>query len=194
MSGSNLENEIKLAFPSPETAVHRLLTAGAREHQARAFEDNAVFDLADRSLAKSGRLLRLRAFDGTSWLTFKAPVPGEHRHKVRVEHELAVLDPDAMRSILSGLGFAIVYRYQKYRATYTLFGVEAAIDETAIGTFVELEGAPDDVDRAAAAIGARPSDFIRATYRELQEKDAAARGIAAGDLLLPPPARPESAR
>jgi adenylate cyclase class 2 len=90
------------------------------------------------------------------------------------------------------LGFEVVYRYQKYRTTYRLDAVFAAVDETPLGTFVELEGAPDDVDRAAAAIGAKPSDFIRATYRELQEEDAAARGVAVGDMLLSPPGRPES--
>jgi adenylate cyclase class 2 len=85
-----------------------------------------------------------------------------------------------------------VYRYQKYRATYRIDAVEAAVDETPLGTFVELEGAPDDVDKAAEALGATPSDFIRATYRELQEKDAAARGVVAGDMLLPAPGRTES--
>jgi len=193
MAKSNRENEIKLAFPSPETAVRRLLTAGAHEVHARAFEDNVLFDLADRPLTKSGRLLRLRDFDGASVLTFKAPVAGEHRHKVKIEHETAIADPKALRSILLGLGFEVVYRYQKYRATYRLEAVLAAVDETPLGTFVELEGAPDDVDRAAAAIGAKSSDFIRETYRELQEADAAARGVVAGDMLLPPADRPESA-
>jgi len=185
MVSSDRENEIKLAFPSPESAVARLVAAGAQAAQGRAFEDNVLFDLPDRPLTRSGRLLRLREYGGRSVLTFKAPVPGEHRHKVRLEHELAIPDPVAMRAILLGLGFAAVYRYQKYRATYSLLGVEAAVDETAIGTFVELEGAPEDVDRAAAVLGAVPSDFIRASYRDLQEKDAAARGTVAGDLLLP---------
>lgn len=193
MGPSNRENEIKLAFPSPETAVRRLLAAGAEEVHPRSFEDNVLFDLPDRALKASDRLLRLREYRGRSVLTFKAPVAGEHRHKVRVEHELTVSDSETMRSILSGLGFAIVYRYQKYRAIYTLLGVEAAVDETPIGTFVELEGAPDDVDAAAAALGVAPSEFIRASYRDLQERDAAARGVPAGDMLLPPPTRPESA-
>ena len=186
MVKSNRENEIKLAFPSPATAVRRLLDAGAREVHARALEDNVLFDLARCPLTKSGRLLRLREYDGASVLTFKAPVLGEHRHKVRIEHETAVADPEALRSILLALGFEAVYRYQKYRATYTLDAVAAALDETPIGTFVELEGAPDNVDRAAAALGARSPDFIRATYRELQEEDAAARGVVAGDMLLIP--------
>jgi len=194
MAKSNRENEIKLAFPSPETAVLRLRTAGAREVKARAFEDNVLFDFTDRRLTKSGRVLRLRGVDGASLLTFKAPVAGEHRHKVKIEHETSIADPAALRSILLGLGFEAVYRYQKYRATYQLEGVEATVDETPLGTFVELEGAPDDVDRAAAALGAAPSDFIRATYRELQEQDATARGIVAGDLLLDPPDRTDSAR
>ena len=184
MVKSNRENEIKLAFPSPDIAVRRLLEAGAREVHARALEDNVLFDLRDGPLAKSDRLLRLRSFDGAVVLTFKGPVPGEHRHKVRVEHEIAVDDADQLRSILAGLGFEPGYRYQKYRTIYALEGVEAALDETPIGTFVELEGAEEDVDRAAAALGARPSEFIRATYRELQEKDAAARGVVAGDMLL----------
>jgi len=184
MVKSNRENEIKLAFPSPEQAVRRLTKAGAREIHPRAFEDNVLFDLPGHPLEQSERLLRLRSF-GARWvLTFKGPVAGEHRHKVKVEHETTVADADALRSILDGLGFAPVYRYQKYRTTFSLGGVEASLDETALGTFVELEGAPDDVDRAALALGARPSDFIRSTYRELQEQDAAARGVVAGDLLL----------
>lgn len=193
MVKSNRENEIKLAFPSAETAVRRLLDAGAREIHARAFEDNAVFDLVERPLTKSGRLLRLREFDGASVLTFKAPVLGEHRHKVKIEYETTVAEPEALRSILRELGFEVVYRYQKYRAIYALQAVVAALDETALGTFVELEGAPDDVDRAAAALGAVRSEFIQATYRELQEQDAAARGVVAGDMLPLPPERPTSA-
>jgi len=187
MAKSNRENEIKLAFPSPESAVLRLRTAGAREVHARAFEDNVLFDFADRRLTTGGRLLRLRAFADASLLTFKGPVPGEHRHKVKIENETAVADPAALRSILLGLGFEVVYRYQKYRATYRFETVEASVDETPLGTFVELEGAPDDVDRAAAALGAVPSDYILATYRELQEEDARARGGVAGDMLLAPP-------
>jgi adenylate cyclase, class 2 len=193
MVKSNRENEIKLAFPSPETAVRRLLDAGAREVHARALEDNTLFDLAGRPLTNSGRLLRLREFGGSSVLTFKAPVPGEHRHKVKIEHETGVADSQALRSILSALGFEVVYRYQKYRAIYALKAVVAGVDETSLGTFVELEGAPEDVDEAAAALGARPSEFILATYRELQEIDAAARGAVPGDTLPLPRGRPDSA-
>lgn len=184
MAKSNRENEIKLAFPSREAAVSGLLAAGARPVHPRAFEDNVLFDFVDRPLTKSGRLLRLRRFLGASILTFKGPVAGEHRHKVKIEHETVVADAEALRSILLGLGFEAVYRYQKYRSTFRLGNVEASVDETPMGTFVELEGLPSDVDAAARALGAGPPDFICATYRELQEKDASARGMVPGDMLL----------
>jgi len=185
MAKSSRENEIKLAFPSPELAIQRLLQAGARQIGTRVFEDNVLFDLPDRPLAAGGRLLRLRRSGDRAVLTFKASVEGEHRHKVKTEHESDVADPEAVLRILSSLGFEPVYRYQKFRSTFRLDAVEAVLDETPLGTFVELEGAPEDVDRAAAAVGATPADYILATYRELHEREAAARGVIAGDLLMP---------
>ena len=187
MAKSSRENEIKLAFPSPEAAVRKLLEVGARADRARAFEDNVLYDFDDRTLRKSDRLLRLRRARDSALLTFKGPVAGEHRHKVKTEHETEVADPDALGRILRGLGLGPVYRYQKYRTTFQLNEVEASVDETPLGTFVELEGSPDEVDRAAASLGASAADFIRSTYRDLQERDAEVRGIIAGDLLMPPP-------
>jgi adenylate cyclase, class 2 len=190
MAKSSRENEIKLAFPSPTLAIQRLLQAGARQTGNRDFEDNVLFDLPDRPLTTRGRLLRLRRVGERAVLTFKAPVEGEHRHKVKLEHETAVADPESMLRILSGLGFEPIYRYQKFRSTFSLADVEAVVDETPLGTFVELEGAPEAVDRAAAAVGATTGDYILATYRELHERDAAARGVAVGDLLMPAADRP----
>lgn len=189
MEMSRRENEIKLAFASPDLAIRKLAELGAREAHPRTFEDNVLYDAPDRTLARSGRLLRLRRYGSATILTFKGPVPGEHRHKVRVEHETAVHDADAMRLILDGLGYAPVYRYQKFRTVFSVRGVTAAVDETPLGTYVELEGAPEDVDLVASALGYDESRYILLTYRELQERDAGAPG-SAGDLLMPPGGEP----
>jgi adenylate cyclase, class 2 len=194
MAKSSRENEIKLAFPSPALAIATLLQAGARQTGGRDFEDNVLFDLPGRPLSQRGRLLRLRRVGERAVLTFKAPVEGDHRHKVKTEHETAVADPDATLRILSGLGFEPVYRYQKFRSTFRLGEVEAVVDETPLGTFVELEGSPEEVDRAATAIGATPAQYIVATYRELHERDAATRGVPVGDLLMPAAGGPGEAR
>lgn len=184
MAMSSRETEIKLAFSSSEIAHVRLRAAGARETHPRAFEDNLVFDLPGGILRESGRLLRLRQYGSASIVTFKGPVEGEHRHKVRIEHETAIANHGAFVLVLRGLGFETVYRYQKFRTTFALGDVAAALDETPLGTFVELEGAPDAIDRAAGSLGCGPTDYIRETYRELQETDAAARGVVAGELLI----------
>ena len=182
---SRRETEIKLAFASPEDARRELIRLGAIESRPRVFEDNVVFDLDDRRLVTTDRLLRLRRTGPDAVLTYKGPAEAGRRHKVREEAEVGVADADEMDRILRGVGFRPGYRYQKYRTAFTLEGVDVALDETSLGTFVELEGDPDAIDRVAAALGKGPDDYLRATYRELQEKDAAARGAIAGDLLYP---------
>jgi adenylate cyclase class 2 len=184
MAKSSRENEIKLAFSSAEGARHALSRAGGHERDGRTFEDNVLFDLADRPLTRAGQILRLRRSGDRAVLTMKTPVEGEHRHKVKNEYETGVGDFDAMMRILTHLGFAPVYRYQKYRTSFGLHGVDAELDETPLGTFIELEGDPEAVDRAARALGAVPADYILASYRELHEQHAAAQGVPVGDLLM----------
>ncbi|MBZ5638931.1 MAG: class IV adenylate cyclase [Acidobacteriia bacterium] len=179
------ETEVKLRFASPAEAAARLLSIGARPERERQLEDNVLYDLRGDPLRSAGCLLRLRRSGGRAILTYKAPVPGEHRHKVRVEHETVVGDPDATARILEGLGLAPRYRYQKYRTTFALEGLEIALDETPIGCFVELEGEPDAIDRVAASLGYSESQYILATYRQLQEQRAAVLGIELGDLVFP---------
>jgi adenylate cyclase class 2 len=185
MAPSGRETEVKLSFASPAEAEVRLESIGARRERAREFEDNVLYDLPGDVLRSSGRLLRLRRAGGRAILTYKAPVPGEHRHKVRVEHETEVDDPEAVALILEGLGLSPCYRYQKYRTAFVLEGLEIALDETPIGCFVELEGEPEAIDRIAARLGFSESHYVLATYRQLQERHAAARGVEPGDLVFP---------
>ncbi len=184
MAPSGRETEIKLPFASPAEAEARIAALGATPRRGREFEENTLYDLPGDALRVSGRLLRLRRVGGRAVLTFKGPVPGEHRHKVRLEHETEVARPDEAASILGGLGFAPRYRYQKYRTTYSLGELEIALDETPIGCFVELEGAPDEIDRVAARLGFAPAQYILTTYRQLQEQLAADRGAEPGDLVF----------
>ena len=126
--------------------------------------------------------LRLRSVDNRAWLTYKAPVSGEHRYKVREEHESGVDDPDAVHRMLIGLGFTPRYRYQKYRTQYGSGELQACLDETPLGCFVELEGEPEAIDRVAAELGFGEDAYIRSSYRELHE--AFAGSSDPGDLVF----------
>jgi adenylate cyclase class 2 len=179
-----MEIEIKLHFDSVEGARNRIESLGGKLVDAREFEDNTLFDFESQSLAADGKLLRLRRYGSQSLLTFKAPAPGRHRHKVRIEHETPVGDPAAMERMLDGLGFQPGYRYQKFRTGYALDGLHLCLDETPLGCFVELEGDPESIDRVAAQMGFTEHQYICDSYRELHRAAAAKRGEPAGNMLF----------
>jgi len=185
MDGSRHETEIKLRFGSAAEALSRLRPLGPSLIEGRTFEDNLLLDREREPLTPQDKLLRLRRFGGRSLLTFKAPVEGSSRHKVRVEEETGVDDSESMKRILSELGFSPCFRYQKYRTVFGLEDLHVCLDETPLGCFLELEGAPEAIDRAAARLGFDTADYIRESYGELHEQAAREAGVEPGDMLLP---------
>jgi len=184
MERSTREVEIKLPFESPAAAREGVERLGARVTRARYFEDNLVFDRDTEELFSGDILLRLRRAGESTLLTLKLPVEGNHRHKVKEEHETQVADGDAMIAVLNGLGYTTRYRYQKYRTVLRLDDLEICLDETPIGCFVELEGPPDEIDRAAARLGFEPAQYVRETYGELHRRLSDERGVEMGDMLM----------
>jgi adenylate cyclase class 2 len=178
------EIEIKLRFDSADAARARLEQLGVRLRDSRVFEDNILYDRVHDPLTTTGRALRLRRVGPLTLLTYKGPVSGEQRYKVRIENETEVANAAATERILTALGFEPVYRYQKFRSVFELEGLEICLDETPLGCFVELEGQPDAIDRAAARLGFESEDYVRESYRELHERAAKARGEEATALLL----------
>jgi adenylate cyclase class 2 len=186
MEKSRKEIEIKLPFDSPAEAMAGIDGMGAELVREREFEDNLLFERDREPLKPANKLLRLRREGASALLTFKSAVPGTHSHKVRNEEETAVSDPAALERIMIGLGFHPSYRYQKYRTVFDLDGLEICLDETPLGCFLELEGEPQAIDRAAAALGFSPEQYIVESYRDLHEKEAEARGVEPGDLVFEP--------
>ena len=169
------EIEIKLAVESPAAALDLLRAAGFTPEHERAFESNEVFDTPARTIIEARSLLRLRAFRGEAILTFKGP-PRPGPHKSRSEFETSVEDPGAMRVILSGLGFDVVFRYEKYRTTFH--------DETPIGVFLELEGPPAWIDSTAAELGFPTTAYITASYGTLYRDWCDAQGIPPSHMVF----------
>jgi adenylate cyclase, class 2 len=163
-----METEIKLRVESPDDAHRQLLTHGFEILHPRIFERNLIFDTPELTLRSSQRLLRLRDAGGAVTLTFKGPAePG--KHKSREEREV---HPDSfadMMTILERLGYTVTFIYEKYRTEFHRPGSPgiATIDETPAGTFMELEGDAAWIDRTAAELGFRESDYILASYATL---------------------------
>ena len=162
---SNREVEIKLKIASAPVARRVLRKAGFRVHKPKTFEDNLIFDTADLALRQAGKLLRLREAGHETLVTYKGPaVPG--KYKSREELELSVSDARRTGLVFERLGFARVFRYQKYRTEYSRpreRGV-VTLDETPAGCYLEIEGAPGWIDRTARRLGFSASDYITASY------------------------------
>lgn len=167
MAAAGVESEVKLRIEDAAAARAALRRLGALPKQPRHFEDNALFDDAGRSLAASGRILRLRRTEHGSFLTFKGPRRVLDGIKVREEHETAVADPEAVTRLLAGLGLSPAFRYQKYREAWQWGDAEIVVDETPIGAFLEIEGTAEAIHAAAGALGRSPSDYISESYVSL---------------------------
>lgn len=181
----NREVEVKLAASSADDARGRLELAGFQVIQPRTFEANVVFDTSAGELRNSGRLLRLREFAGVNTLTFKGP-PSPGIHKSREEIETQVGSAESFQQILQRLGYEPSFRYEKYRTVYQRAGEAglAVLDETPIGVFLELEGAPDWIDATAAQVGYSVSEYITASYGSLYFQHCRDRGLAPTHMVF----------
>jgi adenylate cyclase class 2 len=178
-----IEREVKLRFDSPEEARAAILATGATPLRCRRLQEDALLDTEDAFLRRRQCVLRIRTEPGKSLLTFKGPVqPGIM--KVRDEHETVVADGDALLTILREFGLHVWFRYEKYREEFAAEDVVIAIDETPVGTFVEIEGGEERIHRVAAALGKTPADYITDSYRTIFVEYCREHGLTVGDMTF----------
>jgi len=187
-----LEREVKLSFPTPDAARTTVRAAGASLSRPRRLQDDALYDTPDTLLRQQGCVIRVRTErwdDGhtpdTTILTLKGPVqPGQM--KTREEHETRVENGEALIRVFDALGLRPWFRYQKYREECAAADLTITIDETPVGTFVELEGAEEAILAMTRALGRSPADFIRDSYYRLFLARREQFGLSGPDMLFPP--------
>jgi adenylate cyclase class 2 len=160
-----MPNEIEIKFRIENLpALSRMLKrAGFKRLTRSTHEMNSLYDLPGQKLRNRGELLRLRKYGKIWTLTHKAKSTAG-RHKVRVELETRVEKGQQTDAILRALGFTPTFRYEKYRAEWSDGKGHVVVDETPIGNFGEIEGAPRWIDRTAHALGIARADYITQTY------------------------------
>ncbi|MEE8161051.1 MAG: class IV adenylate cyclase [Acidobacteriota bacterium] len=165
-----LETEIKVRV-SPEdleSIRSRLTDLGADQISPRQQESNLLFDFPDGKLRGSDCALRLRTYGEQVTLTFKAKTQSDPLFKRREELESLVGDAQQIQKILQGLGLDVCLEYSKFREIYRCpvdgKRVDVCLDETPVGTFVELEGSSEDIRKLADRLGWTPDQFIQETY------------------------------
>ena len=63
-------------------------------------------------------------------------------------------------------------------------GLLLELDETPVGTFLELEGPGEAIDRAAKELGYGVKDYVLKNYLVLYVEDCRKRGVEAGNMLF----------
>jgi adenylate cyclase class 2 len=167
MSRSNpKEIEIKFRLEDVASMGRKLRRAGFRLTTRRTHEQNTLYDLQGSPLRQRGEILRLRKY-GNEWeLTHKSK--GKiGKHKIRVENQTKVEDGEKMEAIILALGYKPLFRYEKFRVSWTDGKGAVVLDETPIGNFGEIEGPARWIDRVARLLEIAPSDYITKSYGEL---------------------------
>jgi adenylate cyclase class 2 len=164
----------------------------------RVLERNALYDTPEGDFYRRKRLLRLRietpapsrvipAGRGRIVITSKAPAPlfSVSRYKEKLEREAGLRSLRGWPGVLRSLGLRPSFRYEKHRTTFRLPGLHLDLDETPVGVFLELEGAPRAIDRIARILGFGPENYLRSTYWDLYAAACRRRGRIPRNMLFP---------
>lgn len=152
MNPPALEIEVKLRVRDLQSLGGRLATLGFGLGEPLQAEESVLWDRGTELLER-GCALRLRRYAGKAWITFKGRRQDHPELKIRPEHESQLDDPAGMEAILEALGYRPVLRLAKCRAVWRRADLVACLDETPIGSFLELEGEPAAIRSAMAALG-----------------------------------------
>jgi adenylate cyclase class 2 len=189
--------EIELKFPIHDLAhlQSRLPILGFQLDTPRTFEHNTLYDTPERTLRLSKQILRLRRY-GEIWTVTHKRQPNScaagdpARYKIRLETESHLEDGPALGAIFEQLGYAPVFRYEKFRTEWSqstpaidgpLFSDAAlcaevaepmprchlVIDETPIGDYAELEGPPAWIDSTLTSLDIDPAICLTDSYGRL---------------------------
>jgi adenylate cyclase, class 2 len=207
------EIEVKLRVSGIAAIRACLKRLRAAEISPRTYESNTLYDTPQSDLRRRGQLIRIRteqpasrygkksAVAGAAILTYKGPpirsrggtkTRGDARNrshfKIREEAEVSLSGPDELARIFRALGLRPMFRYEKFRTTYALPGVrglKVELDETPVGTYLELEGPVAAIDRGARLLGYRRADYLKDSYGSLYLAACRKRCLKPGNMLFP---------
>ncbi|HEX9010287.1 MAG TPA: class IV adenylate cyclase [Holophagaceae bacterium] len=165
---SPLETELKLRIPATAPYGPLLSALGFRETVPAQSESSVLWD-RDGELRAAGSALRLRRYAGRARLTWKGPKVPDALLKIRPELETGVEDGAALEGILRALGFVPVMAMEKVRSVWSREELEACLDETPFGCYLELEGDPQAIRSAMESLGLSPDRAEPRSYPELYQ-------------------------
>lgn len=158
-----LEVELKAVVVDPVAARKQLENAGARlTYEGRLLDRR--YDIESRELADRDVVLRVRRYESsvstTTYLDWKGPTATQNGYKVREEISTQVDDFVATEQILDKVGFVVTMEIDREIAQYELGGATIRFETfPRMDVLVEVEGVPDAIEEAIAALGMSKGEF-----------------------------------
>jgi adenylate cyclase class IV len=152
------------------------------------------YDTPEHALADRDHVLRVRVYRSTSEthaeLDWKGPTRREGGYKLREELGASVADADALVAILERLGYLVTVAIDREIVQYDLAGAMVRFERyPRLDDLVEVEGTPEQIERAIAALGLprdgftaeRLPDFVRRFEARTGQRAALSEGDLRGD-------------
>jgi adenylate cyclase class IV len=159
------ELELKARVEDPEALRNALVAAGAELVYRGAMLDRR-FDRKGR-LERRDEVVRLRVYHpaggGPEWgvLGWKGPAGRRGAYRHREEWESRVDDPRAVLVVLRRLGYKVSVRIDRAVEQYRLGEATLRIEwYPAMDVLVEVEGTPEEIERAIAKTGLPRDAFL----------------------------------
>ena len=123
------------------------------------------YDTPDRSLVARDHVLRVRVYESGAQaraeVDFKGPTTLEDGYKVREEIGTGLSDAATFVTILERLGYAVTITIDRDIVQYELAGAMIRFETyPRMDVLVEVEGTPDQIEHAIAALGLPRASFV----------------------------------
>lgn len=179
--------EIEAKFPIGDRAAMRdmILARGADLRIDEVHELNLLLDRETDPLQDSFQRLRLRLSGTVATLTYKRSLKKAGGVAFREEIETEIDDFENTRLILERLGYTTRFVYEKYRSVFALADCFLMLDDTPIGTYLEIEAdSRERIMEVAASFGLDPDTAIAAGYHQLFSEWKAAVGYDGENMVF----------
>jgi predicted adenylyl cyclase CyaB len=189
-----LEVELKSVVDDPARRRAAVEAAGA----TRTFEGHLAdrrYDTPGQALQARDEVLRVRTYRDARTarveLDWKGPTRREGGYKMREELDVHVDEPDALAAILERLGYVVTIAIDREIVQYELAGAMIRFEHYPhMDDLVEVEGSPEQIERAIAATGLprdgftseRLPDFVRRFEERTRSVAALSDGELRGDV------------
>lgn len=160
------EIEVKFKIDEVEKIKEKLIDLGVS--LSKAYKQTTYGFFSDDSISK-GIFPRIRDEKDDIVLTVKVKPKEESEYFERAEYSMKISSAKEGIDILKVLGYDEVKMFEKVRQEGELLNTKITLDELYFGTFLEIEGEKEDIEKVIIKLGLENKKRLTKAYLALEE-------------------------